>query len=178
MNKVDKYVIKWFLGSTAVVDERTKKELGMAAIRATFAFFVFEMLFALVSMIYFMNANVKNYENALYITMLIQIFMTFAILIGFISIPLSKKKLLSKEISSNKQKKTMRMLKNYWIKMAPMEFLIYWLVSVAINTNKSSFFDNLFNPHRIADALIFTIIFSIFMYLYEKRSIHVVKEDK
>ena len=57
MNKVDKYVIKWFLGSTAVVDERTKKELGMAAIRATFAFFVFEMF---KFMCYNKNNDVQN----------------------------------------------------------------------------------------------------------------------
>ncbi|WP_158136938.1 hypothetical protein, partial [Companilactobacillus paralimentarius] len=70
MNKFDRFVIKWFLDSTAVVNERTKGELGMAAIRAAFAFFVFEMLFALGSTIYLINADVKNYENTLYVTML------------------------------------------------------------------------------------------------------------
>lgn len=178
MNKFDRFVIKWFLGSTAVIDERTKSELGMAAIRAAFAFFVFEMLFALGSTIYLINADVENYENTLYVTMLIQIIMTFAILIGFISIPLAKKKLGNKEISPGKKKKTIKTIKNYWIKMAPMEFLLYWLVSVALNTNKNNFLDNLFSLDQITDALIFTVIFSIFMYLKERRSIHVVKDDK
>lgn len=178
MNKFDRFVIKWFLGSTAVIDERTKSELGMAAIRAAFVFFVFEMLFALGSTIYLINADVENYENTLYATMLIQIIMTFAILIGFISIPLAKKKLGNKEVSPGKKKKTIKTIKNYWIKMAPMEFLLYWLVSVALNTNKNNFLDNLFSLDRITDALIFTVIFSIFMYLKERRSIHVVKDDK
>lgn len=178
MNKFDRFVIKWFLGSTAVIDERTKSELGMAAIRAAFAFFVFEMLFALGSTIYLINADIENYENTLYVTMLIQIIMTFAILIGFISIPLAKKKLGNKEISPGKKKKTIKTIKNYWIKMAPMEFLLYWLVSVALNTNKNNFLDNLFSLDRITDALIFTVVFSIFMYLKERRSIHVVKDDK
>ena len=105
MNKFDRFVIKWFLGSTAVVDERTKGELGMAAIRAAFAFFIFEMLFALGSTIYLINADVKNYENTLYVTMLIQIIMTFAILIGFISIPLAKKNwVIKKSVLVRKRK--------------------------------------------------------------------------
>lgn len=177
MSKLDKLVIKWFLGSTAVVDERTKSELGKLAIRTVFVFFMFELFFVFGSMVYLTNSNVISYENILYITMFIQILMTFIITYGFIYIPLAKKKLLRREISSEEKKQVTKEIKHSWVKLAPLLFLAYWIVDTMVNFGLNRFFENLFNLKQIISALIFTLIFSIGMYLYERKRVHVVKDD-
>jgi hypothetical protein len=46
-----------------------------------------------------------------------------------------------------------------------------------VNFGLNRFFENLFNLKQIISALIFTLIFSIGMYLYERKRVHVVKDD-
>jgi hypothetical protein len=58
---------------------------------------MFELFFTFGSMVYLTNSNVRSYENILYITMFIQILMTFIITYGFIYIPLAKKNYLEEK---------------------------------------------------------------------------------
>lgn len=45
MQKLDKKLIKWFIGKNVFVDERIQKEVGIFATRTVFILFVFELVF-------------------------------------------------------------------------------------------------------------------------------------
>lgn len=45
MQKLDKKLIKWFIGKNVFVDERIQKEVGIFATKTVFILFVFELVF-------------------------------------------------------------------------------------------------------------------------------------
>lgn len=177
MKKLDKRLTRWFLGKNAVIDERAQKELGIVSTRAVFAFFVFELLFALGVSQYAAGQS-QAFGNLLYIIMFIQIIMTFVITYGLVYIPLTKKKLLRREISPEEKDCVTREIKHSWVKIAPLVYLLYWVLDTMINLGKNGFFEKLFSLKQIVSALIFTLIFSIGMYFYERKGVHVINDNE
>lgn len=177
MKKIDRKLVKWFIGSNVLIDERIQKEVGVLATRTVFGLFVFELVLGLGMSVYANNYHVSDFETLFYLTMFIQIIGTMLLVYGLMLIPMAKKRLLIKEVSPEDKKEVIRGIQHSWIKVAPIEFMVYWVLSSLVDAN-NNFLATLFSFKEITSALGFTIFFSFFMYLYERKHIKVVNDNK
>lgn len=83
MKKLDKKLIKWFIGKNVFVDERIQKEVGIFATRTVFVLFVFEFVtFWIVHSLFYFNEgffkilfSFKEIISTLFFTVFFTIFM-------------------------------------------------------------------------------------------------------
>ena len=108
MKKLDKKLIKWFIGKNVFVDERIQKEVGIFATRTVFILFVFELVFGFGISVYASNAQNTDFETLLYLATFVQSIGALFLVYGFMLIPMAKKRLLVKEVTSEDKKNCQR----------------------------------------------------------------------
>lgn len=176
--KWDDKVIKKFFGIPGVIDERVKNEIGRNSIRTVIVLFVFEFLFAIASFSYAAVGLVNDFENFFYIIILIQLLAVSWIAVLFSVMPLRRLGLIDQETTKQNKEQKIKQIRLKWLKMMPLNFLSFWIISSFLEFSKRSFLIVLFSRQELFEALFFTIFFSGFMYLWERHLIHVVKDDK
>ncbi|KRK95307.1 DUF3278 domain-containing protein [Companilactobacillus futsaii] len=177
MKKLDKKLIKWFIGKNVFVDERIQKEVGIFATRTVFVLFVFELLFGFGIVVYASNSQIADFETLFYISTFVQAIGVLFLVYGFMLIPMAKKRLLVKEVSPEDKKEFVKRLQHSWVRIAPLEFVGFWILHSLFYFNEG-FFNVLFSFKEIISALIFTIFFTLFMSLYEKMHVKTIKDDE
>ncbi|WP_195701558.1 hypothetical protein [Companilactobacillus futsaii] len=177
MKKLDKKLIKWFIGKNVFVDERIQKEVGIFATRTVFVLFVFELLFGFGIVVYASNSQIADFETLFYISTFVQAIGVLFLVYGFMLIPMAKKRLLVKQISPEDKKEFVKRLQHSWVRIAPLEFVGFWILHSLFYFNEG-FFNVLFSFKEIISALIFTIFFTLFMSLYEKMHVKTIKDDE
>ena len=90
---------------------------------------------------------------------------------------MAKKRLLVKEVSPEDKKEFVKGLQHSWVRLAPLEFVTFWIVHSLFYFNEG-FFKILFSFKEIISALFFTVFFTIFMALYERMHEKTVKDDE
>jgi len=177
MKKLDKKLIKWFIGKNVFVDERIQKEVGIFATRTVFVLFVFELVFGFGISVYASNTQTTDFETLFYIATFVQAIGALILIYGFMIIPMGKKRLLVKEVSPEDKKEFVKGLQHSWVRIAPLEFVGFWVVHSLFYFNEG-YFKILFSFKEIISALIFTIFFTIFMSLYERMHVKTIKDDE
>jgi len=170
-------VIKWFFGVSGVVDERVKVEIGRASTKALIGIFIFELVFNDIMFTIAMSGRITDFESFFYLTTLIQLVAVLVIIAGFTTFILRHRGVISEEVDDNGKKQAVTRIKKKWLRLAPIGFILFWLLNTSLNIETQSFFEAMFSLKEIVGALIFTGLFCPAMYFYEKGNIHVIKDD-
>jgi len=171
-------VIKWFFGIPGVVDERIKVEIGRASTKALIGIFIFELVFTDIIFTIAMSGRISDFESFFYITTLVQIVAILSIIAMFTIIVLKHRGVISEEVSSEGKNQAINRIRNKWLRLAPIGFIIFWLLSTSLNIENQNFFKVMFSLKEIVGALIFSIIFFPTMYFFEKGNITVINEKE
>jgi len=175
--KISNRIIKWFFGISGVVDERVRTEIGKVATKTLITFFGFEILFNFGAFILPAMGKINDFENYFYKIMMIQFVVILIIFGGFSIFVLRSRGITDNDVDSKDKSQVINRLKHKWLKLAPVEFLIYWLATTVLNLEGHNFIISLVNFRNILGALIFTLLFNTTMYFYEKGEIHIIKND-
>jgi len=167
--------IKWFFGVPGVIDERIKVEIGRASVKSLIGIFIFELIFNDIIFTIAMSGRITDFESFFYLTTLIQILAVLTIIAAFTTFVLHHRGVISEDFDDNKQ--AIIRLKHKWLRLAPIGFILFWLLNTSLNIESQSFFSTMFNLKEIVGALAFTVFFFPTMYFYEKGNIHVIKDD-
>jgi len=171
-------VIKWFFGIPGVVDERIKVEIGRASTKALIGIFIFELVFTDIIFTIAMSGRISDFESFFYITTLFQIVAILSIIAMYTIIVLKHRGVISEEVSSEGKNQAINRIRNKWLRLAPIGFIIFWLLSTSLNIENQNFFKVMFSLKEIVGALIFSIIFFPTMYFFEKGNITVINEKE
>ena len=171
-------VIKWFFGIPGIVDERIKVEIGRASTKALIGIFIFELVFTDIIFTIAMSGRISDFESFFYITTLVQIVAILSIIAMFTIIVLKHRGVISEEVSSEGKNQAINRIRNKWLRLAPIGFIIFWLLSTSLNIENQNFFKVMFSLKEIVGALIFSIIFFPTMYFFEKGNITVINEKE
>jgi len=171
-------VIKWFFGIPGIVDERIKVEIGRASTKALIGIFIFELVFTDIIFTIAMSGRISDFESFFYITTLVQIVAILSIIAMFTIIVLKHRGVISEEVSSEGKNQAINRIRNKWLRLAPIGFIIFWLLSTSLNIENQNFFKVMFSLKEIVGALIFGIIFFPTMYFFEKGNITVINEKE
>jgi len=171
-------VIKWFFGIPGIVDERIKVEIGRASTKALIGIFIFELVFTDIIFTIAMSGRISDFESFFYITTLVQIVAILSIIAMFTIIVLKHRGVISEEVSSEGKNQAINRIRNKWLRLAPIGFIIFWLLSTSLNIENQNFFKVMFSLNEIVGALIFSIIFFPTMYFFEKGNISFINEKE
>src|SRR5699024_8100679 len=116
MKKLDKKLIKWFIGKNVFVDERIQKEVGIFATRTVFILFVFELVFGFGIAVYASNVQTADFKTLLYLATFVQSIGALFLIYGFMLIPMAKKRLLVKEVNPEDKKEFVKGLQHSWVR--------------------------------------------------------------
>lgn len=176
--KINDRIIKWFFGIDGVVDERVRNEIGSAASKTLIVLFIFEIVFNAVVNWYALSGMVHNFENFFYLVMLIQFIALLVIIVFFTTVGLRNRGVINKEVTAANRGRAIKRIRNKWLKLAPVMFILDWLLNAAFQFAGQNYFKNLFTGKEIFGALIFAIFFSTAMFWFEKGQIKVIEDEE
>lgn len=122
-------LIKWFFGIEGVVDERVKNEIGHVAVKTVIILFIFELLFNALVDWYALAGFVHDFENFFYIIMSIQFLAILLIMFLFITMALRRRGVINKEVTTADKSKAVKQIRNKWLRLSPILFLMYWILN-------------------------------------------------
>ncbi|WP_162894273.1 DUF3278 domain-containing protein [Companilactobacillus musae] len=172
-------VLKWFFGVQDTVDEYVKKEIGRISTKTVFILFIFELFYVGLTYFFANSGLITDFESYFYLTLFIQFIGIVVIFLGFLMLNFNRKNSIPFEVTNQKERENIiSLLKKKYVRSAPISFLIFLSISTVFDFSKNNLFKQMFTLQKMTGAVIWTILFSLIMYSFEKGEIRIAKEMK
>ena len=171
-------ILKWFFGIQGTVDEYVEKEIGRISTKTVLILFIFELFYIGLTYFFAGSGLVSDFQSYFYLTLFIQFIGIVLIILGFSMLSFNRKNSISSEVANQKEKdKVVLLLRKKYMRSAPILFLLVLSINTILDFSGNNLFKGMFTIQRVPGALIWTILFSLIMYFFEKGEINITKDE-